>query len=73
METKMHTTDYVHKYSTQANFITIQLLLVFSYFCSFPVIASSKNGSTDFDDLHVKRRGLMQGSAFLGSERFQNV
>jgi hypothetical protein len=33
----------------------------------------SKNDLADFDDLYVKRRGLAQGSAFWGSQRFQKL
>jgi hypothetical protein len=45
----------------------------FILFCSFLVTATSKNGSADFDDLFVKRRGSVQGSAFRGSKRFEEL
>ena len=35
-------------------------------FCSVLWVAHSKNGSTDFHFIYVKRRGLTQGRSFLG-------
>jgi hypothetical protein len=49
------------------------LFLVFFLFCLFLVTAPSKNGSAEFDDLYVKRRGLAQGSAFWASQRFRKL
>ena len=55
----------------------ISFLLVFSFlFCSFLCSAPCKNGSTDFDDPYVKRRGFTQEGAFWGSNAskyFQGV
>jgi hypothetical protein len=55
-------------------------VLVFSFFlflfCSFHVTAPSKNGSANFHDLYVKRRGLEQEKPFGGhiaSKNFQGV
>jgi hypothetical protein len=43
------------------------------FYFSFLATSPSRNGSADFDDLYVKRRGLAQGSAFWGSQRFQKL
>jgi hypothetical protein len=50
--------------------------LCVSFFCSFLVIAPSKIGSAEFDNLYAWRRGLVQRSAFgvpNVSKNFQGV
>ena len=54
---------------SRVNLYTKKFIFLFKYLCSFLGIAHSKNGSADFRHLYVKRRGLLQGSAFWGSHR----
>jgi hypothetical protein len=58
-------------YKVSVSFFLFFFIFYYYLFCSFLVTAPSKNGWTDFDDLYVKRRGLAEGSAFWGSQRFQ--
>lgn len=44
-----------------------------TFFRSFLAIVHSKNGSFDFRQWYVKRRGLQQGSAFWGSHRYNSI
>jgi hypothetical protein len=70
-------TGPAHAGSTyKLSFSSFLFFFCFLLFCSFLVTAPSKNGSADFDDLNVKRRGIAQGSAFWGlnaSKNFQGV
>jgi hypothetical protein len=51
--------------------LCVSIFLFLFLFCSFLVTEPSKTGSTDFENLYIKRRGLAQRSAFWGSQRFQ--
>jgi hypothetical protein len=89
IRTKLNTIHYVWGKSSRARThhqpikrarsakgIYITFLLVFIFFLVSLLVLSSapnKNGCADFDDLYVKRRSLMQESAFQGSQSFGNV
>ena len=55
------------------SFLLVFFSFFFFLFFSFIGSAPCKNGSADFDDLYVKRRGLTQGGVFWGSQRLQKL